>query len=554
MLLLVLAVHCSAKAPRANRRSDWDHDNPQLDHSAEGVRLANAGDLDGAIAAFRAARRFLPEVEDSVANLAVVLMQRGNGLEMARGKPYYAEAWQAFQDAKRMGYTDATNLQAIEDNCKIRYQRPCKELFGDTTAARPSRARPAELPRGRFEDGVYGDDSGDAVEEEEEEVDERLGRYSDPDADLDRGLEGDSEGDYDYREEREADPPRALLDADQLKSEAIRLASERKFDEALKFFREVQTLRPNDLNSYEDIGVCQMQAGNNLPTDQALPRYRDAYFSIGKAIKLGSTDRTNLDAVKRNCKIRYDKSCKTLFGAAKAPLEGGKYSSAPAGADRNSNLGQYSHTPAGDRSDARAGAARNSNLGRSSGAQAASRNGEGRAGAVVAKAPAREGGRRGYNPKDPSVDHHAAGLKFSEAGDLVGAMEAFEASTKFFPKEPSGYVNLALMNLRRGRQVADAEALPLYRTAYHTLALARALGGDDAGNGEALEDNCRLRYRKTCGALFEKSNPQRSQSSLREFDESEESEGTYGHLGEFDESEEPELAHAQMEFDESEEF
>lgn len=112
----------------------YDPSDPNANHAEVGMKRANADDLDGAIEAFRAQLKYDQHKANAHNNLGVTLLRMGNSRDAETARRLYYQALTNFQSSLQQGNSGAQdNIDAIHQNCKIRYSTNCGEAFAAFT-------------------------------------------------------------------------------------------------------------------------------------------------------------------------------------------------------------------------------------------------------------------------------------------------------------------------------------------------------------------------------------------------------------------------------------
>lgn len=112
----------------------YDVNDPSASHAEVGMKRANADDLDGAIEAFRAQLKYDQHKANAHNNLGVTLLRMGNSRDAETARRLYYQALTNFQSSLQQGNGGAQdNIDAIHQNCKIRYSTNCGEAFAAFT-------------------------------------------------------------------------------------------------------------------------------------------------------------------------------------------------------------------------------------------------------------------------------------------------------------------------------------------------------------------------------------------------------------------------------------
>merc|ERR1712146_740001 len=95
---------------------------------------ANADDLEGALESFRSQLKFDQFKANAHNNLGVTLLRMGNARDAETARRFYYQALTNFQNSLQQGNPSAQdNIDAIHQNCKIRYKTNCGEAFASFT-------------------------------------------------------------------------------------------------------------------------------------------------------------------------------------------------------------------------------------------------------------------------------------------------------------------------------------------------------------------------------------------------------------------------------------
>jgi hypothetical protein len=117
-----------------NVESTYDVTDPAADHAGVGMQRAGDDDLDGALEAFRAQLKFDQHKANAHNNLGVTLLRMGNSRDAETARRLYYQALTNFQSSLQQGNGGAQdNIDAIHQNCKIRYNTNCGEAFAAFT-------------------------------------------------------------------------------------------------------------------------------------------------------------------------------------------------------------------------------------------------------------------------------------------------------------------------------------------------------------------------------------------------------------------------------------
>ena len=112
----------------------YDVNDPAAAHAEVGMKRANDDDLDGAIEAFRAQLKHDQHKANAHNNLGVTLLRMGNSRDAETARRMYYQALTNFQSSLQQGNGGAQdNIDAIHQNCKIRYSTNCGEAFAAFT-------------------------------------------------------------------------------------------------------------------------------------------------------------------------------------------------------------------------------------------------------------------------------------------------------------------------------------------------------------------------------------------------------------------------------------
>ena len=112
----------------------YDVNDPGADHAGVGMQRANNDDLDGALEAFRAQLKYDQHKANAHNNLGVTLLRMGNARDAETARRLYYQALTNFQSSLQQGNGGAQdNIEAIHQNCKIRYSTNCGEAFAAFT-------------------------------------------------------------------------------------------------------------------------------------------------------------------------------------------------------------------------------------------------------------------------------------------------------------------------------------------------------------------------------------------------------------------------------------
>ena len=112
----------------------YNVNDPAADHAGVGMQRANDDDLDGALEAFRAQLKFDQHKANAHNNLGVTLLRMGNARDAETARRLYYQALTNFQSSLQQGNGGAQdNIDAIHQNCKIRYNTNCGEAFAAFT-------------------------------------------------------------------------------------------------------------------------------------------------------------------------------------------------------------------------------------------------------------------------------------------------------------------------------------------------------------------------------------------------------------------------------------
>jgi hypothetical protein len=117
-----------------NVESTYEVSDPAADHAGVGMQRAGDDDLDGALEAFRAQLKFDQHKANAHNNLGVTLLRMGNSRDAETARRLYYQALTNFQSSLQQGNGGAQdNIDAIHQNCKIRYNTNCGEAFAAFT-------------------------------------------------------------------------------------------------------------------------------------------------------------------------------------------------------------------------------------------------------------------------------------------------------------------------------------------------------------------------------------------------------------------------------------
>ena len=175
----------------------YDINDATANHAEVGMKRANDDDLDGAIEAFRAQLKYDQHKANAHNNLGVTLLRMGNARDAETARRMYYQALTNFQSSLQQGNGGAQdNIDAIHQNCKIRYSTNCGEAFAAFTGG-----------VGAFSDDEdedweeEGDDWGD---DDWEESSDKAAASNDDDDDWEEDSSGDDsweEGDDAFDED-----------------------------------------------------------------------------------------------------------------------------------------------------------------------------------------------------------------------------------------------------------------------------------------------------------------------------------------------------------------
>lgn len=112
----------------------YDVNDPGAAHAEVGMKRANDDDLDGALEAFRSQLKYDQHKANAHNNLGVTLLRMGNSRDAETARRLYYQALTNFQSSLQQGNGGAQdNIDAIHQNCKIRYSTNCGEAFAAFT-------------------------------------------------------------------------------------------------------------------------------------------------------------------------------------------------------------------------------------------------------------------------------------------------------------------------------------------------------------------------------------------------------------------------------------
>ena len=159
----------------------YDVNDPSASHAEEGMKRANADDLEGAIEAFRAQLKYDQHKANAHNNLGVTLLRMGNARDAETARRLYYQALTNFQSSLQQGNGGAQdNIDAIHQNCKIRYSSNCGEAFAAFTGGVGAFSDDDDED---WEEDEDGDDWGDDDWEESSDDKKKGGASSDGDDD-----------------------------------------------------------------------------------------------------------------------------------------------------------------------------------------------------------------------------------------------------------------------------------------------------------------------------------------------------------------------------------